>query len=113
MRAMRCKAMDAEVITAAIVDQADRLLAFKIDHATIAARLGITECVVGVIAGDPHRNGRRQPPELYARHVRHRPNAVDVSVVRMVQRPAVSTARPVLKAGEQFVPKSSPSGGGG
>ena len=78
--------MDRTEITAAVVDQADRLLAFRLDHATIAKRLGVTEYVVGVIATDRGRDGRRQPPDLYARHVRNRQNAVDGSVVRMIQR---------------------------
>ena len=78
--------MDRKVITAAIVEQADRLLVFGLDHATIAARVGITEYVVGVMVGDRHRDGRRQPPDLHARHVHNRQRAVDVSVIHMVQR---------------------------
>lgn len=73
-------------ITAAVVDQADRLLTFRLDHATIAARLGLTEYVVGVIAGDRGRDGRQQPPDRSKRHMPDRPNAMDSSVVRMVQR---------------------------
>jgi hypothetical protein len=78
--------MDRKVITAAIVERADRLLVFGIDAATIAARLGITEYVVDVIAGDRQRDGRRQPPDLHARQVRNRQKAVDISVIRMIQR---------------------------
>jgi len=78
--------MNRREITAAVVDQADLLLAFRLDHAAIAARLGLTEYVVGVIASDRQRDGRRQPPDLYARHVRNRQKAVDVSVIRMIQR---------------------------
>ena len=78
--------MDRREITAAVVEEADRLLAEGVDHATIAARLRITEYVVGVLADNRQRNRRRQPRDLFARHVRHRQNAVDASVVRMVQR---------------------------
>jgi hypothetical protein len=73
-------------ITAAVVNQADLLLAFRLDHATIAQRLGLTEYVVGVIAGDRGRVGRQQPPDRCKGHMPDRPNAMDSSVVRMVQR---------------------------
>jgi hypothetical protein len=125
-------------ITAAVVDQADRLLTFRLDHATIAKRLGLSEYVVGVIAGDRGRDGRQQPPDRPRRQMPDRPNAMDSSVVRMVQRmlavgmlnysqiareagvslnfvaqiargerPPISTLRPVLSDGEQFVPESA------
>ena len=44
--------MDHTVVTAAVITEADRLLAEGLDHATIAAQLGITEYVVGVVAND-------------------------------------------------------------
>jgi hypothetical protein len=78
--------IDRTEITAGVVDQADLLLAFRLDHATIAKRLGLTEYVVGVMAADRLRNGRRQPPDLHARHVRNRRKAVDVSIICMIQR---------------------------
>ena len=78
--------MNRREITAAVVDGVDRLLAFGLDHATIAARMAVTEYVVGVIATDRQRVDREQPPDLYARHVRNRRKAVDVSVIRMIQR---------------------------
>ncbi len=42
-------------ITAAAIDHVDLLLAEGKDHALIAGRTGITEYVIGVIAGDKLR----------------------------------------------------------
>ena len=78
--------MDRKPITAAVVEAADRLLAFGIDYATIAARLGITEYVVSVMAGDELRVGRPQPRDSYKRHIHNRQNTVDTTTVCMVQR---------------------------
>jgi hypothetical protein len=80
--------MDRRVITAAIVEQADRLLVFGIDHATIAARLGITEYVVDVMAGDRLRNGRKQPPQQQRSTRRRGPThqGTDAVTIRRIQR---------------------------
>ena len=78
--------MDRKPITAAIVEAADRLLVFGIDYATIAARLGITEYVVSVMAEDKLRVGRSQPHDRFERHIHNRQNTVDAATVRMVQR---------------------------
>lgn len=73
-------------ITAAIVQEADRLLAEGVDYATISARLGITEYVVGVMAGDQLREGRPQPRDVFDGRRPNRQNAVDAATVRMIQR---------------------------
>jgi len=78
--------MDRREITAAVVEEADRLLAEGVDYATISARLGITEYVVRVIADDKHRRGRRQPRAYFKRRIHNRQNAVDAATVRMIQR---------------------------
>ena len=73
-------------ITAEVVQQVDRLLAEGVDHATISARLGITEYVVGVIAGDAHGHEEGEGGDHSRPHVAPRQNAVDAATVRMIQR---------------------------
>jgi len=80
--------MDRKVITAAIVEQADRLLTFGIDRATIAARVGITEYVIGVMVGDKLRNGRKQQPQQQRSTRRRGPTrqGTDAVTIRRIQR---------------------------
>ena len=79
--------MNRPLITAAIVQETDRLLAEGIDHAVIAARLGITEYVVGVIDGDKLGKGRPQPQRPSGRRQGHTTNrGVDAATIRMIQR---------------------------
>ena len=78
--------MDRREITAAVVEQTDRLLAEGIDHAVIAARLGITEYVVGVIDGDKLGKGRSQPQRPSKRRQSRTNRGVDAATIRMIQR---------------------------
>jgi len=78
--------MDRRKITAAVVEEADRLLTFGLDYATIAARLGISEYVVRVIATDALRKGRKQPRQRFDRRVLNPQRAVDAATIRMIQR---------------------------
>jgi len=78
--------MDRREITAAVVEEADRLLAEGVDHAVIAARLKITEYVVQVIAGDKLRVGRRQPPQRHPSSAANPQRGVDAATIRMIQR---------------------------
>ena len=73
-------------ITAAVVQEADRLLAEGVDHATISARLGITEYVVRVMAGDTLRIGRPQPRQTSTRQAVNPRRSVGATTIRMVQR---------------------------
>jgi len=67
------------------VEEADRLLAEKIDHAVIAARLGITEYVVEVIAGDKIGRRRKQPPQRHPSSAANPSRGVDAATIRMIQ----------------------------
>jgi len=78
--------MDRKQITAAVIEEADRLLAEGVDHAVVAARVGITEYVVRVMAEDQGRVGRMPPADTLGRRILNRQNCVDAATVRMIQR---------------------------
>ena len=78
--------MKRSEITAAVVIDIDRLLAEGLDHAAIAARLGVTEYVVGVIAGDKIGKGRRPPPGRSDRRVMNSSRGIDAVTLRRIQR---------------------------
>jgi len=78
--------MDRKQITAAVIEEADRLLAEGIDHAVIATQLGLTEYVVDVIAGDTIGRGRKQPPQKHIRRVTNAQRGIDATTIRMIQR---------------------------
>jgi len=126
--------MDRRLITAAVAEEADRLLAQGEDHATIAARLRITEYVVGLMA-ENRENDDQRPPARSTQRFPHRKNFVDAVTVRRIQRMLdvgwlnhtqiareagvslnfvtkvvqgerlpISTEGPVLDEGERFLP---------
>ena len=78
--------MDRSRITSAVVEAVDRMLASRLDHATIASQLGITRYVVGVITGDKHGKGRKPRAEQSARQVINAQRGVDAATIRMIQR---------------------------
>lgn len=78
--------MERADITAAVIAETERLLAEGLDHATIAARLKITEYVVGVVDGDKLGKGRPQPRDLYRRRVPNRSRGIDATTIRMIER---------------------------
>jgi len=126
--------MDRRLITAAVAEEADRLLAQGEDHTVIAARLRITEYVVGLMA-ENRENDDQRPPAPSAQRFPHRKNFVDAVTVRRIQRMLdvgwlnhtqiareasvssnfvtkvaqgerlpISTEHPVLDKGERFLP---------
>ena len=78
--------MERADITAAVIAEADQLLALGLDHATIAARLHITGYVVGVVDGDELGKGRPQPRDLYGWRVPNRSRGVDATTIHMIER---------------------------
>jgi len=78
--------MDRKQITAAVIEEADRLLAEGVDHTVIATQLGLTEYVVEVIAGDTIGRGRKQPPQKHTRRVTNAQKGIDAATIRMIQR---------------------------
>ena len=79
--------MERTEITAAVITEVDRLLGQGIDHATIAARLGVTEYVVGVIANDANRpEDPPRPPKRVSHRVRNAQSGVDATTIRMIER---------------------------
>ena len=79
--------MDHKEITAAAVTEVEQMLGQGVDHATIAARLGITEYVVGVIANDSNRDkGPPHPPRSVNHRVRNARSGIDATTIRMIQR---------------------------
>jgi hypothetical protein len=64
----------------------DRLLTQGLDHTTIAARLWITEYVVGVVDEDELGKGRPQPPDLYDGRAPNHSDGVDTATIRMIAR---------------------------
>ena len=125
--------MDRRPITAAVAEEADRLLAQGEDHFTIATRLKITEYVVGLMA-ENRENDDQRPPATSAQRFPNCHNFVDAVTVRRIQRMLdvswlnhsqiarevgvspnfvtevaqgerlpISTERPVLDKGERFL----------
>ena len=78
--------MERTVIRAAVIAEVNRLLAEGVDHATIAARLDVTEYVVGVVDGDVIGKGRPQPPDLSHGRMRNNVRGVEATTIRMIQR---------------------------
>jgi hypothetical protein len=78
--------MDRREITAAVVEEADRLLAEGVEHATISARIGITQYVVRVMADDKLRIGRKQPRQKSTRRGKRMHQGVDAATIRRIQR---------------------------
>lgn len=82
---MRSIAVVHREITAAVVEDAERLIALGFPPADIAERLEISEYVVRVIAGDSQRTGRPAPRESKRRHPNAR-RSIDVATVRLIRR---------------------------
>jgi len=72
-------------ITTSVVMEVDRLLAEGLDCPTIAARLGISEYVVDVIAGDKIGRGRRPPAVPPCQRGKSSPG-IDAVTLRHIQR---------------------------
>jgi len=77
--------MDRRLITAAVAEEADRLLAQGEDYATIAARLKITEYVVGLMAENRKNDDERSLPTRSARRFPPWQKSVDAVTVRRIQ----------------------------
>ena len=79
--------MDHKEITQAMVTEAERLLGQGIEQAIIAAWLGMSEYVVGVIANDPNRpQGVPRPPTRVNHRIRNARSGIDATTIRMIQR---------------------------
>jgi hypothetical protein len=78
--------MGRKQITASIVEEIDQLLSQRIEHGLIAARLGITEFVVEVIAGDDCDRSRKQPEQRSTAAVPRLYQFIDAATIRMIQR---------------------------
>ena len=73
-------------ITPIVVAGIDRLLRQGCAQAEIAQRLGISQYVVEVIAGDTERRKRRAPMRDKGYRYPSRPNTADMATIRMIQR---------------------------
>ena len=78
--------MARTTITAAIVTKLDRLLAEGHACALVAAELGITEYVVGVVANDKIGKGRLPRPDRLRLQPFQSPRCADAASIRMIQR---------------------------
>jgi len=78
--------MERTQITAAVVEEIDRRLAQQEAPAAIAARLKVSQYVVGVVAGDKLGKGRPQPRDLFAQRAPNSSRGVDATTIRMIQR---------------------------
>ena len=70
-------------ITATVVAGIDRLLDQQCPRAEIAKRLGVSEYLVGVIAGDGIGRQRRRPPVIVGRKAPTPLRCTDAATVRM------------------------------
>ena len=73
-------------ITATVVAGIDRLLDQQRPCAEIATRLGVSEYLVGVIAGDRIGRQRRRPPVIVARKAPAPLRCTDAATIRMIHR---------------------------
>jgi len=79
--------MSRNEITPSLVDQVEGLLAEKVDLAAISGRLGVTQYVVEVIAGDDERRaGPSRPQRRVSRRVPNTKPRIDATTIRMIQR---------------------------
>jgi hypothetical protein len=78
--------MRHRTITAAVVAGVDRLLDLGCAHAEIAERLGVSESLVGVIAGDRIGRQRRLPPEIVGPQPPTPQRSTDAATIRRIHR---------------------------
>jgi len=78
--------MERREITAAVVEEARRLLAAGVDPPTIATQLGITEYVLGVIARGCPDNVPAPGSRRSGQRVRNARRGIDAVTIRRVQR---------------------------
>lgn len=72
--------------TATVVAGIDRLLDQGVPHVEIAERLGVSEFLVGVIAGDRIGRKRRVPPAITGPQLPTRPRSIDAATIRRIRR---------------------------
>ena len=78
--------MEHREITAATVVEIDRLLAEGVDQAAIAAQLGVSKYVVGVVANDKLGRGRSPRLDRSGNHLSNTQRGVDAATIRMIER---------------------------
>lgn len=78
--------MERSEITGAVVTQAEALLAEGAPHAAIAAQLGMTEYVVGLIAGPARGRGPAPKSQSTGRRLNSTPCEIDAATIRRIQR---------------------------
>ena len=90
--------IDRTEITAEVVQQAGRLALFGIDAVTIAARLGITEYVAGLLVRNAWLPPRLGHPRRSSRRVTNVQVGVGATTIRRIRR--------MLDVGERFLPEA-------
>jgi hypothetical protein len=78
--------MQRRQVTQAVIKGVGRLLAQGVDHSIIAARLGITPYVVGVVANDKCGKGRSPRPNRSRYRSDQANSCVGSATIRMIQR---------------------------
>jgi hypothetical protein len=78
--------MNRREITADLVHRAEQMLTVGIAVPTIAAQLGTSRYVVGVIAGDLRRPGPPPPERKVTRRIPGACRSIDVGTMRLVRR---------------------------
>ena len=78
--------MEHREITATTIVEMDRLLAEGADRAAIAARLGVSDYVVGVVVNDKLGRGRSPRLDLASYHLRNTQRGIDAATIRMIER---------------------------
>ena len=78
--------MQHKEITAAVVEEVERLLAEGIDAAVVSARVGISPYVTGVIAHGYASQGRPPAPRTSQRRILHARRGIDATTIRMIRR---------------------------
>jgi hypothetical protein len=78
--------MEWQVITPELVHRAEQMLWVDIEAPIVASQLGVSEYVVGVIAGDDRRPGPPPAPRPVSRRVTRACRSVDAGTIRLIRR---------------------------
>jgi hypothetical protein len=83
---METRQMERTQITAAVVSEAERMFDAGAKHATIAAQLGLTPYVVGILARNRHVHPCGESLPSATRRAPNSRYSVDATTIRMIQR---------------------------
>jgi len=78
--------LSRQEITAAVVEEAERLLTEGLDHSAIRARIGVTQYVLGILARRRGRSGQVPARRRSNGQVLNSQRGIDATTIRSIQR---------------------------